>query len=119
MQSLAAGALRLPATADQLLDQAIAVIALDLDAAVAARAARAAAFLEFRRERVQFIRRQAEPRDDGNALALATLRLTADPDRAAARDLAGRALLANALADRAQTIRTPLADASGVDDSLF
>jgi hypothetical protein len=48
---LSSGAFRRPAAADELLDEPIAVIALDLDAASAARAPGAAAFLEFRRER--------------------------------------------------------------------
>src|SRR5262245_40726897 len=65
---LTASAFRRPAAANQLFDQPIAVIALDLDAAVAARAPGAAAFLEFRGERIQFIRRQAQPRDDRDAL---------------------------------------------------
>src|SRR5262245_29140552 len=115
--SLAAGALGLPAATRQLLDQAVAVIALDLDAAVAARTARAATLLEFRREGFQFNRRQAEAGDHRDALALASLGLAADAHGAVTGSLTWSAALADAFPHRALAIRTALADAGGIDDA--
>src|SRR6185369_15612490 len=114
---LPAGAFRRPAAADELLDEPIAVIALDLDAAVAARAPGAAQFLEFRGERIQFSRRQSQAGDDRHAFALAALGLAADAHGAAAGGLAGCASPTNAFADRALTIGTALADVRGIDDT--
>src|SRR5690606_14429647 len=82
---LAAGALGLEAALDQLLDQPVAMVALDLDATVVDRAARAALLLQLGGERGQLVGRQAEPADHRDALALAALRFAADPHDAIAR----------------------------------
>ena len=53
---------RLPASASQLLDETIAMIALDLDASVVDRSARAAALLQLGRQRLELGRAQGPAR---------------------------------------------------------
>src|SRR5665213_3287019 len=63
---------------DQLLDQTVAVIALDLDDPVPDRAARAAQFLKPGTEHVELLGRQRQSGDDGNTFAAAPGGLTSD-----------------------------------------
>ena len=60
---------------------------------------------------------QAQAGDHGHAFAFAALGLAADADHAVTGDLAGRAFLANAVANRALAIGAALADAGGIHDA--
>src|SRR6185295_15034686 len=92
------------------------MIALDLDAAVVDCAARATSFLEFRRERFQFNRRQPEAADHRDALALAALRLAADADGAVTGSFTRCSMFAHAFGHGPLAVPTALADPSRVDD---
>src|SRR5690606_20280517 len=113
----AAGALGFEAPLRQLLHQFVAVVALDFNATILDRAARAALFLQLRGERGELVFGQPEAGDDGHALAFAALSLATDAHHAIAGRLAWRALFADTFAHRAQAVRTPLTDAGRINDS--
>lgn len=75
-----AGALRVVTELDQLGDQAIAVLALDLDSAVFHRAAGATDLLQAGCQFVQRGARQRQAGNDGDPLAASTGDCTRDPD---------------------------------------
>src|SRR5688500_10870894 len=93
------------------------MIALDLDAAVLDRAARAALLLELGGEGCELVGRQAKAGNHSDAFALAARCLAADTDDTVAGGLAGRAFLANAFAHRPLAVGAALADAGGIDDA--
>src|ERR1700677_2748248 len=110
----AAGFFRRPAELYKGRNDAIAVIALHLDHAIAHRAAGAAALLQLRGERLDIRRRERQSRDRGDALARTALGLAAHAHRA---DL-GRARVAlgtHALAHGAPAIGAQRAHARGIN----
>jgi hypothetical protein len=73
----------------------IAMISLDLDAVAVDRPSCATTLFEFGCQSGEFLRRQAEPRDDRHRFAFATLSFTANSHNAAGH-LPGRSLPAYA-----------------------
>src|SRR5262245_16601581 len=100
----AAGAARSPAASCEFLDEAVAMLALNLDAAGFDGSARAAALLELRGERLELALRQSQAGDHRDALAFAALSLSAHAYDSVAGGLAGRAFLANAFTRGPQAI---------------
>jgi hypothetical protein len=98
-----------PSSRRQFGDQRVAMVALDLDAIRINSSARSTTFLELSRERLEVFGRKPKPADDGDALAPAPLRLTAD-SYDAVRCFAWSALAADAFIDRTQAVRAAPAD---------
>ena len=112
-----AGALGLEAALGEFLHQPVAVIALNLDAAVFDRAARAATFLQLGRQRFELVGGQAEAADHSDALALAALGFAADAHHAVGSDFARRAFFAHTFAYGTQAVGATLADVGRVNDA--
>ena len=113
----ATGPLHVPTAPGQFLDQPIPVISLDFDPAIDHGSARAAALFQFGRQLRESFCGQSNAADDGNALAFAALRFTADPHDAIRRGLSGRAFLADTVGDGALAIATTFTDPGGIDDT--
>ena len=103
---LSTGSLNRPAVLLQLGDQQVAVVALDLNHAVAHRAAGAAFFLQRFGQLIQFFADQRHAGDDGHTLALAPLGFAADAHHSVTRRGDGLRRRASALRIRPARGRT-------------